>query len=258
MAKIDWAWIETELNRITDDLSGWRLIGDEEFARVKLNRLTYGLIEAHEWSERDYGKAIHVARTGEKLIADIAIGLALELNLNISPSLLPPRYLIERRQKTDHLAIVRKALAAKQASHEFIVSWGRLQNLHARYQLLLNFPEVSGLIAENMLKGAEQSTEIQRHWYAFWLERNARSFKPKDREQSGRKLAEICRDIMRGKLKPWPPYPKEWYGRLLNEAGEDLRDEYYIPVYRPYNSRPLVKLSEVVAYIDSCRQGGAE
>lgn len=31
-----------------------------------------------------------------------------------------------------------------------------------------------------------------------------------------------------------------------------------IPVYRPYNTRPLVKLSEVVAYIDSCRQGGAE
>ena len=29
-----------------------------------------------------------------------------------------------------------------------------------------------------------------------------------------------------------------------------------IPVYAPFNSRRLVKLSEVVAYIDSCRQGG--
>jgi len=31
-----------------------------------------------------------------------------------------------------------------------------------------------------------------------------------------------------------------------------------IPAYTPFNSRKLVKLSEVVAYIDSCRQGGAE
>lgn len=29
-----------------------------------------------------------------------------------------------------------------------------------------------------------------------------------------------------------------------------------IPSYTPFNSRRLVKLSEVIAYIDSCRQGG--
>lgn len=58
--------------------------------------------------------------------------------------------------------------------------------------------------------------------------------------------------------------------RLLNfkEAAEAVGAKYWhiqraaraghFPVYRPYNSRPLVKLSEVVAYIDSCRQGGAE
>lgn len=31
-----------------------------------------------------------------------------------------------------------------------------------------------------------------------------------------------------------------------------------IPSYSPFNSRKLVKLSEVVAYIDSCRQGGSD
>ena len=31
-----------------------------------------------------------------------------------------------------------------------------------------------------------------------------------------------------------------------------------IPSYAPYNSRRLVKLSEVTAYIDSCREGGVE
>jgi excisionase family DNA binding protein len=31
-----------------------------------------------------------------------------------------------------------------------------------------------------------------------------------------------------------------------------------IPSYTPFNSRKLVKLSEVVAYIDSCRQGGVD
>ncbi|MBA8843542.1 excisionase family DNA binding protein [Ochrobactrum sp. RH1CCR137] len=31
-----------------------------------------------------------------------------------------------------------------------------------------------------------------------------------------------------------------------------------IPSYAPYNSRRLVKLSEVMAYIDSCREGGVE
>lgn len=30
----------------------------------------------------------------------------------------------------------------------------------------------------------------------------------------------------------------------------------WIPSYTPFNSRRLVKLSEVIAYIDSCRQGG--
>ena len=30
-----------------------------------------------------------------------------------------------------------------------------------------------------------------------------------------------------------------------------------IPAYTPFYSRKLVKLSEVVAYIDSCRQGGS-
>lgn len=31
-----------------------------------------------------------------------------------------------------------------------------------------------------------------------------------------------------------------------------------IPCYAPFNSRKLVKLSEVVTYIDSCRQGGVD
>jgi hypothetical protein len=31
-----------------------------------------------------------------------------------------------------------------------------------------------------------------------------------------------------------------------------------IPAYTPFNSRKLVKLSEVVTYIDSCRRGGVE
>lgn len=54
----------------------------------------------------------------------------------------------------------------------------------------------------------------------------------------------------------------------IAEAAESVGAKYWqiqrlakrggIPVYTPYNSRPLVKLSEVVAYIDSCRQGGAE
>lgn len=31
-----------------------------------------------------------------------------------------------------------------------------------------------------------------------------------------------------------------------------------IPAYTPFNSRRLVKLSEVVSYIESCRYGGKE
>ena len=31
-----------------------------------------------------------------------------------------------------------------------------------------------------------------------------------------------------------------------------------IPSYAPFNSRRLVRLTEVIAYIDSCRQGGGE
>lgn len=42
---------------------------------------------------------------------------------------------------------------------------------------------------------------------------------------------------------------KEWQLRRAVKAG-------HIPSYAPYNSRRLVKLSEVMAYIDSCREGG--
>lgn len=42
-----------------------------------------------------------------------------------------------------------------------------------------------------------------------------------------------------------------WALRRAIKSGE-------IPAYTPFNSRKLVKLSEVVVYIDSCRQGGAE
>ena len=54
----------------------------------------------------------------------------------------------------------------------------------------------------------------------------------------------------------------------LHEAAAELGCHYWqlqravkrgdIPSYTPFNSRKLVKLSEVVAYIDSCRQGGVQ
>lgn len=54
----------------------------------------------------------------------------------------------------------------------------------------------------------------------------------------------------------------------LRKASELLGCQYWqiqravksgrIPAYAPYNSRRLVKLSEVMAYIDSCREGGVE
>lgn len=54
----------------------------------------------------------------------------------------------------------------------------------------------------------------------------------------------------------------------IKEAADAIGAKYWqvqravrrgdIPSYTPFNSRPLVKLSEVVAYIDSCRQGGAD
>jgi hypothetical protein len=52
----------------------------------------------------------------------------------------------------------------------------------------------------------------------------------------------------------------------IHKAAEAIGAKYWqvqravrrgdIPSYTPFNSRPLVKLSEVVAYIDSCRKGG--
>ena len=43
---------------------------------------------------------------------------------------------------------------------------------------------------------------------------------------------------------------KEWQLRRAVKAG-------HIPSYTPYSSRRMVKLSEVIAHIDSCREGGA-
>jgi hypothetical protein len=53
----------------------------------------------------------------------------------------------------------------------------------------------------------------------------------------------------------------------LREAADAIGAKYWqvqravargdIPSYTPFNSRRLVKLSEVVAFIDASRQGGA-
>lgn len=53
----------------------------------------------------------------------------------------------------------------------------------------------------------------------------------------------------------------------MHEAADAIGAKYWhlqravrrgdIPSYTPFNSRPLVKLSEVVAYIDTCRKGGS-
>ncbi|TCQ78683.1 excisionase family DNA binding protein [Ochrobactrum sp. BH3] len=61
-------------------------------------------------------------------------------------------------------------------------------------------------------------------------------------------------------------YPERLY--TLRNVSELLGCHYWqiqravksgrIPSYAPYNSRRLVKLSEVMAYIDSCREGGVE
>jgi excisionase family DNA binding protein len=52
----------------------------------------------------------------------------------------------------------------------------------------------------------------------------------------------------------------------IQEAADEIGAKYWqvqraakrgaIPSYTPFNSRRLVKLSEVLAYIDACRQGG--
>ncbi len=54
----------------------------------------------------------------------------------------------------------------------------------------------------------------------------------------------------------------------LHAAADEVGAKYWqlqravkrgdIPSYTPFNLRKLVKLSEVVAYIDSCRQGGVK
>ncbi|MCS0496870.1 hypothetical protein NVS89_17360 [Ancylobacter sp. MQZ15Z-1] len=54
----------------------------------------------------------------------------------------------------------------------------------------------------------------------------------------------------------------------LKEAAERVGARYWqlqraakrscFPTYTPYNSRRLVKLSEVLAYIESCRHGGLD
>ncbi|MCS0496872.1 hypothetical protein NVS89_17370 [Ancylobacter sp. MQZ15Z-1] len=227
MTEIDWTWIQSEFDRIASELKGWRLIGEDEYERLKLSRLTYGLIDAQEWRERSFGTAIYVARLGDGIVRDMAVGLALELGLVISPSMLPPKFLRSKIERVDHFAVVQSALDDRHVSQEFLLSWSRLQILYAQRELLICLPETESGLVENKLVGAQGSTEIQRYWFAFWIKTNARSLSVFDREEAGRELADICKDVISSKLMPWGPYPIDWYGRLLDEEQGDLRNEYY-------------------------------
>jgi hypothetical protein len=62
-----------------------------------------------------------------------------------------------------------------------------------------------------------QSTLLQEHWYARWIEANCKSLKPRHRKKPEDELALVCRDVAEGTLLPPHNLRPNWFKRMLDK-----------------------------------------
>src|SRR3954462_2372044 len=93
LTNCDWGALKAELREIRYDLS-FELFGDEEFEHFRLNRLTYGLVEAPTWAKIGHGIAHYPRNTKNVPVRDLWIALALQLGKPLPKSLSPPPHIL--------------------------------------------------------------------------------------------------------------------------------------------------------------------
>jgi len=224
--QIDWQLISDIFEGIADDLGTFRNLSQEEYERARLSWLTYGLVKSEFVRPFEEGNPQippdGVQQQRWHMLAALALGSARSEGFAV---LLPghiQRHILSQRPDAE---IIRNAISARYIDDEFLISWARINQLRG-VQVALK-PHALDLLQKKIEGARAQSREIQQHWYARWLKKNAASLSPNDREKAAPTLVGVCDDIVKGKLRPWGPYPVRWYRNLLNKVCTHLVDNFY-------------------------------
>jgi hypothetical protein len=242
VADIDWGEIKRKYEHIRARLEGLRLVGPSEFKALRLHALTYGQIPAPGWRKIEYGQGVYVHPSTGSLNLEAWIGLALEIGAPVADELkLPTRVMTMLGSKSNPLKVLEETIRNRSLSQAFIDAWGRLHALHQRFVFLSLSRDASGEMVSNALEGLKQGIDVQKRWYAHWISSNVSP--AKDRDTASQELGHLCADIRDGKVKPYGPYPREWFELLLGKPKKEEKKERFVGSnFRKISERRLAQL----------------
>lgn len=229
LSAIDWPRIDKYFQHIMAHLKSFKVLSGEEEAheRLKLSWLTYGLISSPLLDQISHG---HTVQTPDPTRLEALRALAFVLGADRDTSEPVPEH-IKTNTKTlaDHVNIVQSAIESQSATTEFVISWGVLNQLWAKYQWVrADFGDIEEQVLRGLTGARAESASIQKYWYAHWIHVNAPSLAPRDRADASMEFQLVCEDVVLGNLKPWGPYPKPWFYRPLIVEDESDTGPYML------------------------------
>jgi hypothetical protein len=213
-----WENLETQYLQLIHDVIPFLIPTKSEIEKLELSELTYGLVKS------DFGKAVelgyaYVYRKPDK----IAVAKRIAFEFGFGGSELPD-HLSERNEPLVH--IVDRFL--KSRSSELIEAWGELKFVYGLYVTLFAYSESDEADLLRATRGRlGQSSKIQEHWYAHWIAKHCPDLFPRKRIKAEDDLVAVIKEMKSGKMKPWGPYPLNWYTRMLDTKNSNILKSTY-------------------------------
>lgn len=161
--------------------------------------------------------------------------------LGVPPLVLDPdrpaQVLTQRSSAEEHchVALIRRGIAEKRISTEFVNAWGRLNLAAGLYHALIHLGKSEEVESRRKFKAGLKSDTIgQRVWYARWLLAHTNNF-GKDRGIAEGVLVEICFDMCKARrhLASGGPWKGDWFGKLLGKKNRDELSESFVRIREP-------------------------
>jgi hypothetical protein len=217
----DWEEIRHQLAELEKTLVPFRVPTPTDLKQYELSVLTKGQIKS-AWKARiDHGDWVY-AREGDRREQLESLAFRLGFPSDFGSEL--PNHL---RPAPVNWDLIRGSIHAEQASSEFILAWGELNQLAGRYiELIYNSKHIEDQI-EAGVSGKRDGSLVQKYWFAYWIQANSKSLLPKARASAESELAKVCLRIHERELKPHEPYPIKWFRSMLEE--EEVRPRVFEP-----------------------------
>jgi hypothetical protein len=203
----EWEKLEQRFNQLFFVLGPQQIPKPDDLERLKLSRLTFGQIPSDVPEMIELGYRFHATDEETQLTlveAMEALGFAGGAKQSASP-----------------FEIVRDGIARRSLSAEFVMAWGTLEYCWGTLRTLQFRDAEATYEFRRRVGGASESTVVHEHWYAQWIAHHAPSFEKQARNDAAVQLSVLCEEISNGERAPSPPYPLEWFARMLERDGHD-------------------------------------